>query len=79
MGAISIREFNGNVSRYIARAEKGEVIEVTRNGKVVAEVRAPSRPDRDSPEWKESHRRLMELLRQGVPIGRTFSYEERNG
>ena len=40
MASISVRELNANLSRVIARAEAGEVIEITRNGKTVVELRA---------------------------------------
>ena len=45
MTIMSIREFNANVSKALARAEAGEVIEITRNGKPVAELR-PKRKNR---------------------------------
>ena len=33
MGVMSIRELNANLSKALARAEAGEVIEITKNGK----------------------------------------------
>lgn len=38
MGIMSIRELNANLSKAISRAEAGETIKITRNGKVVANV-----------------------------------------
>jgi antitoxin (DNA-binding transcriptional repressor) of toxin-antitoxin stability system len=36
MSAISVREFSYNPSAVFARVEKGEAVQVTRHGKVVA-------------------------------------------
>jgi antitoxin (DNA-binding transcriptional repressor) of toxin-antitoxin stability system len=36
MSTVSVREFSYNPSAMFARAEKGETIEITRHGKVIA-------------------------------------------
>ena len=36
MSTVSVREFSYNPSAMFARAERGETIEVTRHGKVIA-------------------------------------------
>lgn len=36
MTTVSVREFSYNPSAMFARAERGETIEVTRHGKVIA-------------------------------------------
>ncbi|WP_081968252.1 type II toxin-antitoxin system Phd/YefM family antitoxin [Mycobacterium kyorinense] len=36
MATVSVREFSYNPSAMFARAEKGETIEITRHGKVIA-------------------------------------------
>jgi antitoxin (DNA-binding transcriptional repressor) of toxin-antitoxin stability system len=76
VGVVTIREFNGNVSKFIARAESGEVIRVARNGKIVAELRPPSL-DRTSPEWKAAHQRLLHSLEEGISFGGPATYDER--
>ncbi len=76
MGVVTIREFNTNISKFVARAEAGEVIKVARNGKVVAELRPPA-PDRADPQWQQAYQQLCEAMDQGIPFGRTFSYDER--
>ena len=38
MSAVSVREFSYNPSAVFARVERGEAIEVTRHGKVIAMV-----------------------------------------
>ncbi len=67
MGALSIRELNANVSRAIARARAGEVIDITSNGVVVAEI-TPKRASRmDDPEFRAAYDRAIAGLRVGVP------------
>lgn len=65
MGVLSIREFNANVSRAIARVEAGETIEITRNGKAIAELR-PKRPVRDENWWKAYHE-MVAVMQKGFP------------
>lgn len=43
MTEVSVREFSYNPSAIFARVEKGETIEVTRHGEVIAEVIPPRR------------------------------------
>jgi antitoxin (DNA-binding transcriptional repressor) of toxin-antitoxin stability system len=80
MGVMSIREFNANTSAAFAKVEAGEVIEVTRNGKVIAEVR-PKRANRtDDPEFRGDWESLMAGVREGIPgLTGPATYEERTG
>ena len=39
MGVMSIREFNQNTSAAFAKVEAGETLDITKNGKVIAEIR----------------------------------------
>ena len=64
MGAISIRELNSNISRVIARVEAGETLDVTRNGRVIAEIR-PKRPVRDS-AWWNNYREMVTAMEKGI-------------
>jgi len=48
MISTGIREFKNNLSRYLRRLKPGEVIAVTDRGRVVAELRSPSAPERQS-------------------------------
>ncbi|CAA9518059.1 MAG: hypothetical protein AVDCRST_MAG62-940 [uncultured Sphingomonas sp.] len=77
MSVMSIREFNSAVSRTLARVEKGETVEITRNGKVIAELKPPRQRRTDDPEWQENLRKLMKIMDQGIPLGGPASYEER--
>ncbi len=63
MGALSVREFNANISKVLARVEAGETLDITRNGKVIAELR-PKRPVRDAAWWK-AWRETEALLDKG--------------
>jgi prevent-host-death family protein len=80
MGVMSVREFNANVTRAIARAEAGEVIEITRNGKPVAELR-PRRQNRmDDPEFRAAYERMVRGFEKGIPgLSGPATYEERTG
>ena len=80
MGVMSIREFNANMSKAIARAESGEEIRITRNGKPVARL-VPDRQNRmDDPEFRAARERLLASMREGIPgLNGPFTYEERTG
>ncbi len=80
MGVMSIREFNANTSKAFAMVEAGEVIEVTRNGKVIAEVR-PKRANRmDDPEFRAAREQLLAGMEKGIPgLQGPFTYDERTG
>jgi antitoxin (DNA-binding transcriptional repressor) of toxin-antitoxin stability system len=80
MAALSIRELNANISKVIERVEAGEVVNVSRNGRVVAEIRAKIvRPVRDARYWK-ARKEMERLLDEGLPlnIGKA-SIEDRYG
>lgn len=47
MTTVSVREFSYNPSAMFARAERGETIEVTRHGKVIATL-SPAQPKNPS-------------------------------
>lgn len=79
MGMISIREFNASVSRTLARVEAGETIDITRNGKIIAELKPKTRRTIDDPERKKAFDEFMNLLEKGVSLGGPASYEERIG
>ena len=80
MTIMSIREFNANVSKALARAEAGEVIEITRNGKPVAELR-PKRKNRvGDPEFEAARARILKRMEEGISgLTGPATYEERTG
>ena len=65
MPSLSVRELNSNISKALARVEAGETLDITRNGKVIAELR-PKRPVRDAAFW-QAYRESVELLTKGIP------------
>ena len=80
MTAMSVRELNANLSRAIARAEAGEVIEITRNGRAVVELRAKRVNKMDDPVIRDAHERMMARLHEGISgLGGPATYEERTG
>jgi antitoxin (DNA-binding transcriptional repressor) of toxin-antitoxin stability system len=74
---MSVRELNASVSRAIALVESGETIDITKHGRVVAEIR-PKRPARDA-EWFAARDRLLKLMKAGLPLGGKATYEDRYG
>jgi antitoxin (DNA-binding transcriptional repressor) of toxin-antitoxin stability system len=79
MAVLSVRELNGNISKALARVEAGETLDITRNGKVIAELRPKQGTRQDDPAWRAQFEATMAELDAGVPFGRTFSHDERNG
>jgi antitoxin (DNA-binding transcriptional repressor) of toxin-antitoxin stability system len=67
MTVMSVRELNTNISRALARVEAGEVIEIARNGKIIAELR-PKGIVRDA-AWWEAYERSIEFMKKGLPLG----------
>jgi prevent-host-death family protein len=58
MTTVSVREFSYNPSAMFARVEKGETIEVTRHGKVIAVLSPP----------RQYQSRYDELVARGLII-----------
>ena len=80
MGVMSIRELNTNMSKAIARAEAGEVIDITRNGKAVVELRAKRKNKLDDPEFRAAYERFVQRMERGIPgLTGPATYEERTG
>jgi antitoxin (DNA-binding transcriptional repressor) of toxin-antitoxin stability system len=78
MGVMSIREFNRNVSQAFAKVEAGETIEVTRNGKVIAEIKPKYKNKMDDPEFRAARERLLASMREGIHgLNGPLTYEER--
>ena len=78
MTVMTVRELNANVSQALARAEAGEVLSITRNGRPVAELHPP-RLVRDE-KWQAARARLEELMKQkwGPDMGK-LTYEDKHG
>jgi antitoxin (DNA-binding transcriptional repressor) of toxin-antitoxin stability system len=80
MGVMSVRELNANLSKALARAEAGEVIEITKNGKPFVELRAKRVNKMDDPDYKAKYEKMLAGMREGIPgLGGPATYEERTG
>ena len=78
MGVMSIRELNANVSGALARVEGGETLDITKNGRVIAEVRPKDGPAANMEERRALAIKLWEQMDRGIPgFGGPASYEER--
>lgn len=74
MGVMSIREFNADTSAAFAKVEAGESFDITKNGKVIAEIRPKRKNRMDDPEFVAARARL----REGIPgLSGPATYEER--
>jgi prevent-host-death family protein len=78
MGVMTVRELNANVSQALARAEAGEIVSITKNGKPIAELR-PTQIVRDE-KWHVARDRMLELMKNkwGHFDGK-ITYEDRHG
>lgn len=79
MGAMSIREFNANISKALSAAENGEDIVLTRHGKQVLRVTREGLASKSSMQPDRAILRLRELLEKGIGFGGPATYEERTG
>jgi antitoxin (DNA-binding transcriptional repressor) of toxin-antitoxin stability system len=80
MGVMSVRELNANLSKALARAEAGEVIEITKNGKPFVELRAKRANKLDDPQFRAAYERMVKGFEKGIPgLTGPATYEERTG
>lgn len=78
MTEMSVREFETNPEQAVSFINAGVDLTLVRDGVIVAEIRSRRRRQ-DDPVWQAAFSRLREDLDKGVPFGRTFSHDERNG
>lgn len=67
MTVMSVREFNASVSRAIAMVEAGGTVDISKNGKIVAELR-PKRIERDA-AWHAAVDQINAILDKGFALG----------
>ena len=93
MSKVSVREFSYNPSAMFVRAEKGETIEITRHGKVIATLMPAQQKKRSKLEeleasgaYRPSEKTLADLdtftqikLPEGAPDPLQLLLEERYG
>jgi len=69
MASLGIRELRDNLSRYVRRAEQGERIQVTANGRVVAVIGPPGAALDDPLEELIKHGNARMPLKSGsLPV-----------
>lgn len=75
MKCVPAREANQSFSRYLAEAEAGEEIVITRRGKPVARL-VPEKPAM-TPERRAAIERAIELMEKGLTTkARRFTRDE---
>jgi len=80
MGVMSVRELNDDVARALALIEAGESVDLTKNGRVIAELRPKQASKLDDPEFRAAYERLKRGLEIGIPgLTGPATYEERTG
>lgn len=80
MGVLTIREFNANVSKALARVEAGETIRLTKHGRPIARIEPEkrTRPEPGTPEWQAAYDRMIALMDKGINLGgQKITYEDR--
>ena len=60
MGVMSIREFNANSSKAFAKVEAGETLDITKNGKVFAEIRPKQKNRMDDPDFQRKWESMID-------------------
>jgi antitoxin (DNA-binding transcriptional repressor) of toxin-antitoxin stability system len=80
MGVMSIREFNKNLSAAFAKVQAGEILQISKNGTIIATLSPKPINRMDDPEYRAAHEEMIALFRGGLPyLGGAASYEERTG
>ena len=59
MTTVAFTEFRRNASGLLSRVEKGEVIQVVRHGRPIAEITPIAQGDHPVPAWKSPGLRLV--------------------
>lgn len=77
MGVVSMTELKSNLFDVMGRVENGEVVEITKHGRVVAEIRPRTGDWLVDPQPSEARATLVELMDRGLDIGGPATYDER--
>ncbi len=76
MRRVSLREANQNLAKYVAAAEAGERIILTRRGRAVAQL-VPASDSAAQARKRAAYRRLLARLERGLDLGGvTFTRDE---
>ncbi|HEX9668238.1 MAG TPA: type II toxin-antitoxin system prevent-host-death family antitoxin [Thermoanaerobaculia bacterium] len=65
MESVGIRELKNRLSHYLREVRRGEVVQVTDRGEVIAELRPPEPQNEHQRELLRRYPKLAELVRSG--------------
>lgn len=69
MRRVSVREADQNFPRLVAEVEAGETVLITRNGRVVVQMRPQPADPMQDPEWRAAYEELLASLRAAPRTG----------
>ena len=69
MGIVTVREFNANISKVLARIEAGETIDISKNGVVIAELRPKQNDRMNDRQWREAYEATLAFMQEGLNLG----------
>ncbi len=74
MKTATVREVQHQLGRVLDRVRRGEVVTITKRGKVVAKLVPAKDPSRDeNSEWPDFAGRMQRLFPAGPPAGKPTS------
>jgi prevent-host-death family protein len=73
MRSASTREVQHGLAAILARVEKGEEVQVTRRGRVVARIVPARAPRAKKAAWPDFHARLLDTFADGPARGGTIA------
>ena len=71
MVTVNFTEFRQKATEYLDAVEKGEIVNIKRHGKVIAQIISPAKKQ---PVWK---RAIKPLVIPGVSLSKTIVQERR--
>ena len=71
MVTVNFTQFRQNAKEYFDAVKKGEIVNIKRHGKIIAQIISPSRKQ---PAWK---RAVKSLVIPGVSLSKTILEERR--
>ena len=76
MKTVSFTEFRQKASELITEVEKGEIIQLLRHGKPVAEITPLQSEELTSPSWKKP---ALRLSLNGISLSHAIIEERKSG
>jgi len=75
MRSITFTEFRKNASSFISKVENGEIIQLIRHGRPVAEITPIRDVDKNLPSWKKPG---LRLVIEGASLSEAILQEREN-